>query len=58
MIKFIIGSWFGSMLVIVGGLSFPHATNLYKQGQIDAMNGVVYFQLVKLSDGTTAWVRK
>lgn len=46
------------MLIILGGLSFPVHTNLYKQGQIGAMDGIVYFQLVKLSDGTTAWVRK
>lgn len=30
----------------------------YKQGQIDAINGVVKYELVKQPDGTTYWEEK
>lgn len=30
----------------------------YKQGQIDAANGIQNYHLVQQSDGTTSWERK
>lgn len=39
-------------------LAFGVDTTLYKQGQIDAINGKIMYELKQQPDGTTAWERK
>ncbi len=38
--------------------SFGEYTQLYKQGQIDALSGKVVFELKKQGDNTVIWERK
>ena len=38
--------------------SFGEYTQLYKQGQIDALSGKVVFELKKQEDNTVIWERK
>jgi small basic protein len=38
--------------------SFGEYTQLYKQGQIDALSGKVAFELKKQEDNTVIWERK
>lgn len=48
----------GFMIAVgITGL-YPEYTNLYKQGQIDALNGKVLFELKTKPDGTIRWERK
>lgn len=35
----------------------PQLENRYKQGQIDAINGVIKYELKKQDDNTTKWVK-
>lgn len=39
-------------------VSFGEYTQLYKQGQIDALSGKVVFELKKQEDNTVIWERK
>lgn len=36
----------------------PAASPLYRQGQIDALNGVVHYELQTQPDGSKIWKRK
>lgn len=36
----------------------PPASPLYRQGQIDALNGVVHYELQTQPDGSKIWKRK
>lgn len=38
--------------------SFGEYTQLYKQGQIDALSGKIMFELKKQEDNTVIWERK
>lgn len=46
--------------IIVGMLKRidPAADALYRQGQIDALNGVVHYELQTQPDGSKIWKRK
>lgn len=37
--------------------SFEEDSGLYKQGQIDAMNGKILYELKENTDGTSSWVK-
>lgn len=52
------GCFFGALMITVAMTIFPDRGVPYKQGQIDALNGKVFFELKKQEDGTTVWVRK
>jgi O-antigen/teichoic acid export membrane protein len=54
----ILGLLLGLLIAIVATLFFPEYTHLYRQGQIDAVNGKVLFELKPQPDGTTTWERK
>lgn len=38
--------------------SFGEYTQVYKQGQIDALSGKVLFELKKQEDNSIIWIRK
>lgn len=46
--------------IIVGMLKRidPAADALYRQGQIDALNGVIHYELQTQPDGSKIWKRK
>jgi hypothetical protein len=48
-----IGLMMGVMLSIIADSC---SNNTYKDGQIDAINGKVYYELRSQEDGTTDWV--
>ena len=54
----IVGILVGSILVVGLSLSFPEQTKIYKQAQIDAINGKILFELKKQEDGSVVWERK
>lgn len=47
----------GAVLLGIAG-AWPESTTLYRQGQIDALTGVVTVELVKQPDGSMTWERK
>lgn len=55
---FIIGLIFGGFLFVTIAMNFTEYTISYKQGQIDAINGKIQFQLKDNPDGTREWVKK
>lgn len=57
-IVFFMGFFLGVSLFMVTLLAFGVDTTLYKQGQIDAINGKIMYELKQQPDGTTAWERK
>ena len=50
----LIGIILTCVAIFFWGILVPHSFN-YKQGQIDAINGAVHYQLEKQLDGTTDW---
>lgn len=52
---------FNIFMLVVGiviGVFLMHAfCNTYKIGQIDALNGIIKYELVTQEDKTTIWVR-
>lgn len=54
----IIGIFVGALLVVGLSFAFPEYTKIYKQAQIDAINGKILFALKKQEDGSTVWERK
>lgn len=50
----------GSGMVLTVNLMrlYPETTTVYQQGQIDALNGKVLFELVKQPDGSMVWQKK
>lgn len=57
-IAFFIGVGVGAVGLMGVSLAMPESTSLYKQGQVDAINGKIVFELKKNADGTSTWVRK
>ncbi len=49
---FLIGAMVGTALFLLISLS---TGSTYKNGQIDAINGKIYYHVVAQDDGTTAW---
>lgn len=54
----IVGILVGAFFVIGLSLTFPEQTKIYKQAQIDALNGKILFELKKQEDGSVVWERK
>lgn len=54
----IIGIFVGAFFVIGLSMTFPEQTKIYKQAQIDALNGKILFELKKQEDGSVVWERK
>jgi len=42
-------------IAIISCVCIGITKNAYKQGQIDAINGKIKYQLVKQNDGSTSW---
>ena len=55
--SFVIGGVAMLIVVITMLEVFKEHTAIYKQGQIDVMNGKVLFELKKAADGSTQWLR-
>ena len=54
----IVGIIVGAILVVGLTFAFPEYTKIYKQAQIDAINGKILFELKKQEDGSVVWERK
>lgn len=52
------GLLIGLIIAIVVTGFYPEYTNLYRQGQIDAISGKILFELEVKPDGSAAWERK
>ena len=50
-IAFILGCMFALMV-----LELTEHNSFYRDGQIDCINGAVYYKIAKQMDGTTSWV--
>jgi hypothetical protein len=57
-LKIIIGFWIGMMTTALVIYIFPEGTSAYQKGQIDALNGIVKYELKTNPDKTVVWVRK
>lgn len=57
-IGLIIGIIAGMLIIIAASNLGPEYTRTYKQGQIDAINGKIIFELKTQEDGSVVWVRK
>ena len=55
--SFVMGCVAMLMMVLTMLEVFKENTAIYKQGQIDVMNGKVLFELKKAADGSTQWAR-
>lgn len=55
---FAVGVVFGVTALRIAFVMYPEDTVTYKQGQIDAVNGKINYELVKQPDGTSTWKRK
>lgn len=55
---FFIGTATTSFIFVILISIFPEKTSLYRQGQIDALNGVVHYELQTQPDGSKIWKRK
>lgn len=55
---FIIGITAGIWLIVIASELFPENTYIYRQGQIDALNGKIIVELKQQQDGSTKWERK
>ena len=51
------GFLFGWILAIGLASAFSTHTRPYKEGQIDALNGKIKYELVEQSDGSIKWKR-
>ena len=55
---FLIASFIIGIIVFITISSvFTERTDMYKQGQVDAMSGKIVFELKELPDGTRMWAR-
>jgi hypothetical protein len=57
-LKIIIGFWIGMMTTALVIYIFPEGNSAYQKGQIDALNGIVKYELKTNPDKTVVWVRK
>lgn len=56
--EFIVGIFLGVVLGVLLISAVGSRSVAYKQGQIDALNGNVKYELKKQPDGTTKWEHK
>lgn len=57
LMAFILGLTLGTGIIVSVASIRPEHTVPYKQGQIDALNGKILFELKKQEDGTIQWTR-
>jgi hypothetical protein len=57
-IAFLLGIFIGALSVVYLSDLFLEFTRPYKEGQVDAMNGKIHYELKTMPDGTTQWERK
>ena len=50
---YVFGMIFGIMIGVLFTVSFM--LDNYKNGQIDAINGIIHYELVQQNDGSTNW---
>ena len=55
---FFIGTATTSFIFGILASTVPEQTSLYRQGQIDALNGVIHYELQTQPDGSKIWKRK
>lgn len=58
LIGFGLGMMMTAIIFVILISIFPEKTSLYRQGQIDALNGVVHYELQTQPDGSKIWKRK
>ena len=54
--NFLVGFLFGALLFLVAASLFPTGTRPYRQGQIDALSGILHYELIKLPNQETVWL--
>jgi len=52
------GAWMGIIMLATLDYFFPEGSSGYRQGQIDAINGKVMYELKTNPDKTVEWVKK
>jgi len=52
------GAWMGIIILATLNYFFPEGSSGYRQGQIDAINGKVMYELKTNPDKTVEWVKK
>jgi len=56
--KIMLGVWIGIVTAAIVNSLLPEGSAGYRRGQIDAMNGVIKYELKTNPDQTVEWVKK